>query len=164
MAVQRQMVPYVQYLLRYSLKTLLGIESMHTLSARLSSDEVLMRLVGFQAHHRVCQRGAVPRQGPHIRGPTCSDALPDNMVKLNRRVLAQTGVLATNITGIVDATDLETTAQHKGCGQVTRQRKMVDMHGKGHEIEVTVYGWKLIVVIDAHPKIPLAGKMVLILP
>jgi hypothetical protein len=29
-----------------------------------------------------------------------------------------------------------------------------------HEIEVTVYGWKLIALIEARTKIPLAGKVV----
>jgi hypothetical protein len=173
-AVQRQMVPCVQYVLLYGLKTLLGIESMHALPALLFSDEALMRLVGFTAHqvrHGVCQRGAAKRQGPRTRGPICPDALADNIVKLNLRdleglfnsviqALAKTGVFAAKITGIVDATDLETTAQYEGCGQVTRTRQITDKRGKVHELEVTVYGWKLIVLIDARTKIPLAGKVV----
>src|SRR5215216_891890 len=173
-AVQRQMVPCVQYVLLYGLKTLLGIESMPALPALLFSDEALMRLVGFTAHqvrHGVCQRGAAKRQGPRTRGPICPDALADNIVKLNLRdleglfnsviqALAKTGVFAAKITGIVDATDLETTAQYEGCGQVTRTRQITDKRGKVHELEVTVYGWKLIVLIDARTKIPLAGKVV----
>jgi Transposase DDE domain len=173
-AVQRQMVPCVQYVLLYGLKTLLGIESMQALPALLFSDEVLMRLVGFTAHqvrHGVCQRGAAKREGPRTRGPICPDALADNIVKLNLRdleslfnsviqALAKTGVLAAKITGIVDATDLETTAQYEGCGHVTRTRQITDKRGQGHELEVTVYGWKLMVLIDARTKIPLAGKVV----
>jgi hypothetical protein len=173
-AVQREMVPCVRYLLLYSLKTLFGIESMHALPALLFSDEALMRLVGFnaqQVRHGVCQRGAAQRQGPRTRGPICPDALADNIVKLNVRdleawfngcirALAKAGVLAPKVTGIVDATDLETTAQYEGCGHVTRQRKITDKRGHVHEIEVTVYGWKLIVLIDASTKIPLAGQVV----
>jgi hypothetical protein len=49
-AVQREMVPFVQYLLLHSLKTLFGIESMSALLALLFSDETLMRLVDFNAH------------------------------------------------------------------------------------------------------------------
>jgi hypothetical protein len=48
-AIQRVMVPFVQYILLYSLKTLFGIESMNALPALLFSDEALMRLVGFNA-------------------------------------------------------------------------------------------------------------------
>ena len=73
------------------------------------------------------------------------------------RALAKAGVFAAKVTGIVDATDLETTAQYEGCGQVTRKRKMTDKRGQVHEIEVTVYGWKLIVLIEARTKIPLAA-------
>jgi hypothetical protein len=130
-AVQREMVPFVQDLLLYSLKTLCGIESMNPRPALLFSDEACMRLVGFKAHqvrHGVCQRGAATRQGPCVRGPICSDALADNLVNPNvrdleawfngvMRALAQTGVFAAKVTGIVDATDLETAAQDEGCGQ-----------------------------------------------
>jgi Transposase DDE domain len=173
-AVQREMVPFVQYVLLYSLKTLFGIESMNALPVLLFSDEALMRLVGFnaqQVRHGVCQRGAAQRQGPRTEGPICPDALAENIVKLivrdlealfNRviRALAKAGVLAAKVTGIVDATDLETTPQYEGGGQVTRKRKITDKRGKVHEIEVTVYGFKLIVLIDARTKIPLAAKVV----
>ena len=173
-AVQREMVPVVPYVLLYSLKTLLGIESMHALPALLCSAEALMRLVGckaYQVRHGVCQRGAAHRQGPRPTGPICAAALADNIVKLTLRdlealfngvirALAKAGVLAAKITGIVDATDLETTAYYEGCGQVTRQRKLIDKRGHVHEIAVTVYGWKLSVLIEARPKIPLAAKVV----
>jgi hypothetical protein len=97
--------------------------------------------------------------------------LADNLVQLNLRdletwfngviqALAKTGVLAAKLTGIVAATDLETTAQYAGCGHVTRQRKLTDKRGQVHEIEVTVSGWKLIVLIDARTKIPLAENVV----
>src|SRR5512132_833034 len=173
-AVQREMVPGVQYVLLYSLKTLFGIESMQALPALLFSDEALMRLVGFNAHqvrHGVCQRGAAARQGPRTTGPICPDALADNMVKLNlrdlealfngvSRALAKAGVFTAKVTGIVDATDLETTARYEGCGQVTRKRQLTDKRGNVQEIEVTVYGWKLMVLIDARTKIPLAATVV----
>jgi hypothetical protein len=74
--------------------------------------------------------------------------------------VAQAGVLSAQVTGIVDATDLETTARHEGCGQVTPKRRVTDKHGRVHEIEVTVYGWKVIVLIDARTKIPLAVTVV----
>jgi Transposase DDE domain len=172
--MQREMVPVVQYLLLYSLKTLFGLESMNALPALLFSDEALMRLVGFnaqQVRQGVCQRGAAKRQGPRRAGPICPDTLAENIVQLNLRdlealfngvvrALAKAKVLAAKVTGIVDATDLETTAQYEGCGHVTRKRKITDKRGKVHEIEVTVHGWKLIALIDARTKLPLATKVV----
>jgi DDE family transposase len=153
---------------------LFGIESMNALPALLFSDEALMRLVGFnaqQVRQGVCQRGAATRQGPRTTGPICPDALAENIVKLSLRdleamfngvidALAKTGVFTAKITGIVDATELETTAQDEGGGHVTRKQKMTDKRGQMHEIEVTVYGGKLIVLIDAHTKIPLAATVV----
>ena len=173
-AIQRVRVPFVPYVLRYGLKTLFGIERMNALPAWLFSDAALMRLVGFnaqQVRQGVCQRGAATRQGPRTAGPICPDALAETIVKLTLRdlealcngvvrALAKTGVLAAQVTGIVDATDLETTAQDEGGGQVTRNRRITDKRGKVHEIAVPVYGWKLIVLMDAATKIPLAGKVV----
>jgi hypothetical protein len=173
-ALQREMVLVVQYLLLYGLKTLCGIESMNALPALLFSDEALMQLVGFnaqQVRHGVCQRGAAKRQHPRTEGPICPDTLANNIVQLNLwdlaawfngtiRALAKAGIFGAKVTGIVDATDLETTAAYEGCGQVTRTRKITDKHGNVREIEVTVYGWKPIVLIDAMTKIPLAVKVV----
>jgi Transposase DDE domain len=172
--IQREMVPCVQYLLLYGLKTLFGIEGMNALPALLFSEEAMMRLVGFNAHqvrHGVCQRGAAKRQRPRTAGPICPDTLAHNIVKLNLqdleaffngviRAVARARILGAKVTGIVDGTDLAMTAQYEGCGQVTRKRQITDKHGKVHEIEVTVYGWKLIVLIDARTKIPLAAKVV----
>jgi Transposase DDE domain len=75
------------------------------------------------------------------------------------QALAKAGIFGVKVTGIIDATDLETTARYEGCGQVTRKRKITDERGNVHEIEVTVYGWKPIVLIDPATKIPLAVKV-----
>jgi Transposase DDE domain len=173
-AIQREMVPFVQYVLLYGLKTLFGIESINALPALLFSDEALMRLVGFNAQQvrcGVCQRGAAKRQGERTPGPMCPDTLAKNIVKLNLReleglfngvirALAKAGVFGAKVTGIADGTDLETTERYTGCGQVTRKVRIEDKRGRVHEIEVTVYGWKVLLLIDAATKIPLAVKVV----
>jgi hypothetical protein len=124
-AIQRAMVPFVQYLLLDGLKTLFGVESMHALPAWLLSDEALMRLVGFnatQVREGVCRRSHEKRQGAKAPGPICPDTLAKTSVKLHVRdlealcngvirALAQAGVFRAQVTGIVDGTDLETTAQ-----------------------------------------------------
>jgi hypothetical protein len=173
-AIQREMLPYVQYVLLYGLKTLFGIESMNALPALLFSDEALMQLVGFnaqQVRQGVCQRGATKRQGERVPGPICPDTLAKQIVKWNLRdleavfngvirALARAGVFEAKVTGILDAPDLETTQRYADCGQVTRRVKIEDKRGQVHEIEVTVYGWKLLVLIDVRTKIPLAAKVV----
>lgn len=172
-AIQREMVPSVQYVLLYGLKTLFGIESMHALPPLLFSDEALMQLVGFnaqQVRQGICQRGATKRQGERSPGPISPETLANNIVKLNLRdlevlfngairALAQAGVFDKKVTGMADGTDLETTARYRGCGQVTRKVRIEDKQGRMHAIEVTVYGWKVLLLIDAVTKIPLAVKV-----
>jgi hypothetical protein len=172
-AIHREMVPFVQYVLLYGVKTLFGIESINALPSLLFSDEALMRLVGFNAHQvrqGICQRGATTRQGARLPGPICADTLANNIVKWNLRdleagfngairALAKAGVFGAKVTGIADGTDLETTKHYTGCGQVTRKRRIEDKQGRVHEIDVTVYGWKVLLLIDAATKIPLAAKV-----
>jgi hypothetical protein len=168
--LQREMLPFIQYVLLYSLKTLFGIESINALPVLLFSDEALMQLVGFNAQQvrdGVCQRGAAKRQGERHPGPICPDTLAKNIVRWNLRdlevvfngairALAKAGVFGKQVTGIIDGTDLETTKHYRGCGQATRTVRMEDKHRQKHEIEVTVYGWKVLLLIDAATKIPLA--------
>ena len=172
-AMQREMVPFVHDVMLYSLKTLFGIERMTALPALLFSDEALMQLVGFnaqQVRQGICRRGATTRQGERAPGPICPDTLAKQIVKLNVRdleavfngairALARAGVFRAKVMGIADGTDLETTERYQGCGQVTRKVRREDTHGRAHEIEVTVYGWKVLLLIDAVTKIPLAVKV-----
>jgi hypothetical protein len=172
-AIHREMVPFVQYLLLYGVKTLCGIKSINALPRLLFSDEALMQLVGFnaqQVRQGVCRRGTAKRQRARSPGPICPDTLANNMVKCNLRELetlfngairavAKAGVFGKRVTGIADGTDLETTERYAGCGQATRKRRIEDKWGKVHEIEVTVYGWKVLLLIEAVTKIPLAVKV-----
>jgi hypothetical protein len=172
-AIQRAMLPFVPYVLLYGMKTLLGIQSINALPRLLFSDEALMQLVGFnaqQVRQGICQRGATKRQGERLPGPICPDTLAKNIVKWNLRdlemvfngairALAKARVFGTKVTGIADGTDLETTERYTGCGQVTRTVCLEDTRGQVHAIEVTVYGWKVFLLIDAATKIPLAVKV-----
>jgi hypothetical protein len=172
--IQREMVDFFQYVMLYGMKTLFGIESMNALPSLLFSDAAAMRLAGFNAvqiRDGICQRSHEKRQREKAPGPLCPDTLADNIVKLSLEAmeaflngvvhdLAQARVFARQVTGIVDGTDLETTARYEGCGQATRKRKITDKRGQVREIEVTVYGWKLLVMIEVRTKIPLAAKVV----
>lgn len=173
-AIDRVMVPFVQYVWLYGLKTLLGLEGINALPALLLSDEAVMRLVGFnapQVRQGVCPRGRTKRQGERTPGPIGPDTLANHMVPCHVRdlealfngvirALAKAGVFGKRVTGSADGTDLETTARDQGCGQATRKRRLEDKRGKMHEIEVTVYGWKALLLIDAVTKMPLAVNVV----
>jgi hypothetical protein len=157
----------------YGLKTLCSMKRMNALPAVLFSDEALMQWVGFNAQQvrtGVCQRGAAKRQGARQPGPICPETLAKPIVRLNLRelesvfhgairTLARAGGFEAQVTGIVDGTALETTEHSTGCGQVTWKRRLEDTRGQAHEIKVTVYGWKVLLLIDAITKIPLAVKV-----
>lgn len=92
-----------------------------------------MQLVGLNAQpvrQGVCQRGATKRHGARTPGPRCAETMANDIVKLNWRALkalfngniralAQVKIFGPKVTGILDATDLETTKRYSGCGQVT---------------------------------------------
>ena len=132
-----------------------------------------MQLVGFHARQvrdGVCQRGATKRQAERETGPICPDTLANNIVKWHLRVLegvfngairalAQAGDFGEKVTGMMDGTDLETSEGYTGCGQVIRTVGIEDPRGQVPTIEVTVYGWKLLVLTDVHTKVPLAAEV-----
>ena len=171
--VVRVMVPFFQLVLLYFLKVLFGVEAVSALPRLLFSNEGAMRLVGFNAHqvkNGVCRRGAYRRKRSK-QGPICDDVLANNIVKIplkiiavffNRvvRVLARTGIFPKKIKVIIDPTDIQTTRFWGGCGSVTRKKRIVDKHGEVKEIEITVFGFKLMVVFYAPKKLPLAAKLV----
>ncbi len=173
-AIQRERLPSGQYVLLYGLKTLFGIERRHALPALLGSDEALRQVVGCNAQQvrdGVCQRGATTRPGERKPGPLCPDTLATQIVRLTWRARAggfkgairaraRAGVFGKRVTGMAAGTDLETTERSAGCGHATRKRRIEDTWGRVHELEVTVYGWKVRLVSDAVPKIPLAVKVV----
>ena len=172
--IKREMIDFFPYVLLYGMKTLFGMETMNALPDLWFSDEAAMRLAGFNAvqiRQGICQRSHEKRQGDKPPGPLCPDTLADNIVKLSLtameaflngvvQALATAGVFARQVTGILDGTDLETTARSEGCGQGTRKRTITDKRGKVREIEGTVYGWKWLVMIEGRTKLPLAAKVV----
>ena len=69
--------------------------------------------------------------------------------------LARFGVFPKELTAIMDGSDLETTEQYEGCGRVRRDKEV-----NGKTVEVTIFGFKIIAVMDLHTQIPLAVKVV----
>jgi hypothetical protein len=60
---------------------------------------------------------------------------------------------------MADGTDWETTERYTGCGQVTCTVRIEDKQGRRYELEVIVDGWKVLLLINAATKIPLAVKV-----
>jgi len=172
--VQREMVEFFQYIFLYICKIILGIKSQNSLPDLLFSNTAAMGLVGFNAYqvkNGICNRGDDKRKTKEKQGPICPPTLSNNIVKipkeeieklLNRAIskIAENKLLPEKILGILDTTDIETTQKFKGAKSVTRKKRIKDKSGKEKEVEITVWGFKLLALYHYQTKIPLAAKLI----
>ncbi len=167
--VKRIMIPTVLMILTYEMKQLMGISSMNQLEAHLFRDTALLKIIGFtarQIQEGFCQRGKGKRRGPMHRD-TLGDFLSkfssqevDFILREAVRVLVKHKLIRGR-TYILDATDLPTTKCSKGCGvkRVVR-REWNSKEGKEVEVVKYVYGYKLLVLLEASHKIVVAARVV----
>ena len=172
--VQREMVEFFQYIFLYICKIILGIKSQNSLPDLLFSNTAAMGLVGFNAYqvkNGICNRGDDKRKTKEKQGPICPPTLSNNIVKipkeeveklLNKAIskIAENKLLPERILGILDSTDIETTPKFKGAKSVTRKKRIKDKSGKEKEVEITVWGFKLLALYHYQTKIPLAAKLI----
>ncbi len=166
--VKRLMIPTVLMILTYEMKQLTGIASMNQLEEHLFRDTALLKIIGFtarQIQEGFCRRGKGRRQGPMHRD-TLADLLSkfssqeaDFILKEAVRVLVKHRLIRGR-TYILDATDLPTTQHYKGCGMKRVVKK--GWSKEAHEVETVtyVYGYKLLVLMEARHKIVVAARVV----
>src|SRR2546421_952045 len=173
--VQRGLVPTVQFVLLYLLKVLFGGQSMNELPRWLFSNVALMELVGFnarQVEEGLTKRGDAQRKSKPKQGPLSAACLADNISKLSREQMESLfnqmvqcvlgcGLLDGERIVALDGSKLETPKTYAGCGKL-RQTRSVKVKGQKERAteEYYVYGWKVLVLIDVHTRLPLAMKVV----
>jgi Transposase DDE domain len=173
--VQRVLVPTVQFVLLYLLKVLFGGQSMNELPQWLFSNVALMELVGFnaqQVEEGLTKRGDAQRKSKQKQGPLSPQCLADNISKLspeqletlfNQMVvcLVNWGLLDGERMVALDGSKLPTPKSYEGCGKV-KQTRSVKVKGQKERAtqEYYIYGWKVLVLIDVHTRLPLAMKVV----
>ncbi len=173
--VKRTLVPTVQFVLLYFLKVLLGGESMNELPRVLFSDLALMELVGFNAHHcenGLTTRGDASRKTKKKQGPLTAQCLADNICKIEQeemerlfnqmvQLLARWGFFQGQLVVALDGSKLPTPASYEGCGKI-KQTRNVKVKGQKEPVteEYYLYGWKVLVLIEVHTRLPLAMKLV----
>jgi hypothetical protein len=173
--VQRVLVPTVQFVLLYVLKVLVGGQSMNELPRVLFSNVALMELVGFnarQVEEGLTKRGDAQRQTKKKQGPLSAQSLADNISKLSREQMETLfnqmvqcvvgwGLLNGERIAALDGSKLPTAASYQGCGKL-KQTRSVKVKGQKERAleEYYVYGWKVLVLIDVHTRLPLAMKVV----
>src|SRR5713101_7840320 len=173
--VQRVLVPTVQFLLLYLLKVLFGGQSMNELPRWLFSNVALMELVGFnarQVEEGMTKRGEAQRKTKPKQGPLTPQSLADNISKLSREQMESLfnqmvqsvvgcGLLDGERIVALDGSKLETPKTYAGCGKL-KQTRSVKVKGQKERAteEYYVYGWKVVVLIDVHTRLPLSMKVV----
>ena len=173
--VQRVLVPTVQFVLLYLLKVLYGGQSMNELPRVLFSNVALMELVGFnaqQVEEGLTKRGDAQRTTKKKQGPLSPQSLADNISKLSREQMERLfnqmvqcvvgwGLLDGERMVALDGSKLRTPATYEGCGKLKQTRRVKVKGQKERAIEeYYVYGWKVLVLIDVHTRLPLAMKVV----
>jgi hypothetical protein len=166
--VKRVMVPTVLMILTYEVKQLIGICSMNQLEEHLFRDVALLKIIGFtarQIQEGFCQRGKGKRRGPMHRD-TLADFLSrftakevDFILEEAVRVLVK-HKLVRGRTYILDATDLPTTKRYWGCGVKKVVKKVRSKEGQEVEVVEYVYGYKLLVLMEARHKLVVAARVV----
>lgn len=172
---ERVLIPLVQMVLLYLLKVLLGIPSMNALPALLFSNVALMTLVGFNAHQIATgfsRRGDSQRRLRRKQGPLSPQCLAQNISALPaqqmaaffngviRRLVAW-GTVRGDVLAALDGSKLPTTKRYAGRGCLAEEHTATE---KGTKRKVTVvrhvFGWKVLVLIDVHTRLPLAMTVV----
>jgi len=166
--VKRVMIPTVLMILTYEMKQLTGLSSMNQLEEHLFRDTALLKVIGFtarQIQEGFCQRGKGKRRGPMHRD-TLADFLSkfssrevDFILREAVRVLVKHKLIRGK-TYILDATDLLTTQRYKGCGMKKVVQKVRNKEGQEVEAVKYVYGYKLLVLMEARHKIVVAARVV----
>lgn len=166
--VKRMMVPMLLMILTYEVKQLMGISSMNQLQEHLFRDTALLKIIGFtarQIQEGFCQRGKGKRKGP-IHRDTLADFLSKFSAKEVDFILGEAvrvlvkHKLIRGKTYILDATDLPTTKHYTGCGMKKVIKKASGRDGKEKEVIEYVYGYKLLVLMEARHKIVVAARLV----
>jgi hypothetical protein len=172
--LERYMFGTFQHVMLYLLKQLYGIESSNALPPLLFSHVPSMMVCGFNA--KIIKNGTNDRGKFKLKnldekqGPICARNLADTINKIQPesieeffnsvvRKLAELKYFSGDLNVIIDSSDLETSKKFEGAGSVTRIKKNVHRN-KTIESEVTVHGFKMIVMFHAETRIPLAARVV----
>jgi hypothetical protein len=170
--VQRVLVPTVHFVLLSVLKVLVGGQSMNELPRLLFSHLAVMQLVGFNARQveaGLTKRGDAQRKTKKNQGPLTPQGLADTISKLtatqmeacfNQMVqcVVGWGLLEGERIAALDGSKLPTPETYEGCGKVNQTRSVkVKGHKERAPEEYSVYGWKVLVLIDVHTRLPLAS-------
>jgi len=148
---------------------------MNELPRVLFSDLGLMELVGFNAQQcedGLTKRGDAQRHTKKKQGPLTAQCLADKISQLGEQemerlfnqmvqLLARGGLFTGKLLVALDGSKLPTPQSYEGSGKL-KQTRRVKVKGQQEAAteEYSVYGWKVLVLIEGQTRLPLAMKVV----
>ena len=180
-------VPFMAIILIYTMRIVAGLKFFWHIDTVILHSQPLMRLVGFngrQIREGTCYRGnnksspddedklspddedkkAIP-----IRGPMCPNFIASTITAIAAKALETLfnkviGILAANsffpkkIKALLDASEIQSTEQCKGCGKVTKEKapELRLRKKRIRKVLETVFGFKVWVLWDPNSRLPLA--------
>lgn len=179
-------VPFSAVILIYTIRIVAGLKFFWHIDPVVLHSQPLMRLVGFngrQIKEGTCDRGKKKEsisesdtkqndeQGAKIRGPVCPNFIADRITSITASAIERLfnkviSILAANsffpkkIDALLDASEIQSTEQCKGCGKVKKE-KAPELRRRKKRIRKlweTVFGFKIWVVWDPNSGLPLAMR------
>ncbi len=172
-------VPFAPIILIYIIRIVAGLKFFWHIGPVILHSQPLMRLVGFngrQVRDGTCKRGkkkstSSDEQTTKIRGPVCTNFIAstitavvasslENLFNKAISILAAHAFFPKKIDALLDATEIESTEQCKGCGKVSKEKPPELRRRKKliRKVWVTVFGFKLWAVWDPNSRIPLSVR------
>ena len=174
-------VPFSAVMLIYLMRIIAGLNFFYHIGPVLLQSQSLMHLVGFNG--REVKKGVNRRSldkssadwedknNTEIRGPVCPEFIASFIVAIAGKTLERVfnkiiSILAAHsffprkIKVLLDASDLESTEQCEGRGQVTKEKapELRRRRGRIKKIRVTVFGFKIWVIWDPNSRLPIAMR------
>lgn len=163
---QRKMVPLVLLVTTYCAKVTMGLSSQNQLSTHLFRDAGLLRRIGFtarQIEEGFCQRGKGLMRPIHKN--TVADALERLTEEESQRIfdgsvrgLVKAKLVEDTIFSM-DGTELHTTENYPGAGEVSSSREVKDKWGRVSTITSSRYGYLLLSLRGVESSTVVAAKV-----
>lgn len=148
---QRRLIPMILLVVTYCARIIMGLSSQNQIPTHLFRDAGLLRLIGYtakQIDEGFCRRGK-GRTHP-IHKNTVADALERLTETESHEIFSGSVIdlinakLVEDTVFSIDGTELHTTENYPGAGQVTSTREVKDKWGWAKTVTSTRYGYLLL--------------------
>ena len=179
-------VPFIAVIFIYLMRIIAGLKFFWHIDPVILHSQALMRLVGFngtQVREGTCNRGKKKEDTPssgeqeeskqptRIRGPVCPDYIADSVAAItasslerlfNRviAILAAHNFFPKKVHALLDASEIQSTEECRGCGRVKKEKapELRRRKGRIRKVWEIVFGFKIWVVWDPNSRLPIAMR------